>query len=671
MNSKLRKNILRKTQLCNRFKRSKSKNDWEQYRIQRNKTTDIRRASIKQYFIERCSEGPRSEHFYKTIKPFLSAKHMCDSNLMIQDGQNLLTDPAEVATCMNSFFTNIAADIGCDKNLPKAEDFPEIPDFVNAALSYHSSHPSILKINQNKKPQDTFAFTQTTADSVSKIIKALNPKKATGTDCIPAKMLIPANDILARSFMHLYNLCLETNKFPSDAKAAEIVPIYKKNDALQCKNHRPVSILTSSSKVLEKLMENDLSAQFLNDIYNDSLAAFRKNYSCQHVLLNLSDKWRHHKECSKIPGILLADLSKAFDCLPHSLITSKLAAYGFDTNSITLLTDYLSHRPQRVKTGGAVSPWSTILKGVPQGSIMGPVIFNLFMNDVFLNDLKGDIFNYADDTSVLVTGTTKDEVVNKLTECTKEIINWCNTNQMEANPAKFQAMIADESTPSTINITDSETIHTEISVKLLGVNLDNRLTFNTHIKEIIRKTSRQLNCLKRISYALPESVKLLLYGAFIGSNFNYCPAVWHMCGRANTRKLEKIQYRALKFIFADYKSDYDSLLKRANLPSLEVSRIRTIALEVFKIYLKIGPKFLQNGFNLRNTGYNLRSGPTFSRTQARTTKYGLHSFRNYGATIWNALPTSIKACSNISSFKSAIKTWYGPSCKCNFCDHTT
>ena len=215
-------------------------------------------------------------------------------------------------------------------------------------------------------------------------------------------------------------------------------------------------------------MEKDLSSNFLNDIYNDSLAAFRKNYSCQHVLLNLSDTWRQHKECGKIPGILLADLSKAFDCLPHSLIISKLVAYGFDTNSVNLLTDYLSHRPQRVKTGGAVSPWSVILKGVPQGSIMGPVIFYIFMNNVFLSDLKGDIFNYADDTSVLVNGTSKDEVVNKLTESTKEIINWCNTNQMEANPAKFQAMIADETTPSTINITETETIYTEISVKLLS-----------------------------------------------------------------------------------------------------------------------------------------------------------------------------------------------------------
>ena len=667
MNAKLRKNIFRKTQLHNKYKRSRTPTNWENYRLQRNKTTQIRRSSIKQYFLERCSDGPKNEHFYKTIKPFLSVRYKSTSNLMIQDGGKLLTEPVEVANSMNNFYTAIAANIGEDKALPLASNYTEIPDYVTAATSYHSNHPSVCNIKNQPKTVSDFSFTPVSEEIVSKTLKNLNVKKATGVDNIPAKALVAANDILAAPFTRLYNLCLATSKYPEGAKAAEIVPIYKKDNALLQKNHRPVSILTSSSKVLEKLLEQDLTNNCLHYIYNDYLAAFRRNYSCQHVLLELCDNWRMLKEQGAIPGILLADLSKAFDCLPHSLIITKLQAYGFSKPASTLLADYLSNRPQRVKTGGVTSDWNTILKGVPQGSIMGPIIFNLFMNDIFCTGFNGSLFNYADDNTVLVHGSSHEETSDKLALAAQDIINWCKINQMEANPAKFQAMISNETETREIRITDSTVINTEPSVKLLGVYLDNKLNFGTHVSEIIRKSSRQLNCLKRIAYSFTLDIKLMLYKAFVASNFNYCPGVWHACGRLNTLKIEKIQHRALKFIFSDYNSDYETLLKRANLPTLEVSRLRTLALEVFKIYCNLAPSFLRKGFELKQHSYNLRSGPNFHREHCKTVRYGLHSFRNSGATIWNSLPAGTKSSSDLKTFKNLIQKWSGPTCHCNFC----
>jgi retron-type reverse transcriptase len=198
----------------------------------------------------------------------------------------------------------------------------------------------------------------------------------------------------APQFTKLFNSCIDTGKFPDDAKLAQVTPIFKKEDPLNTKNYRPVSILTTTSKVLEKVMEIQMK-DWLDSIYNESLAAFRQGFSCQHVLLALCEKWRDIREAKSLPGLLLVDLSKAFDCLPHSLIIAKLKTYGVEDNSVNLLANYLSNRKQRVKVSGVASTWTQIFKGVPQGSILGPTIFNIFMNDIFCAIKDGTLFNYA------------------------------------------------------------------------------------------------------------------------------------------------------------------------------------------------------------------------------------------------------------------------------------
>ena len=266
MNKALRKSIMNKTRLRNRYLKTKRQADWEKYRIQRNITTQIRRKSIKQYFTERCAGGPRNEHFYKTIKPFLSAKHRHDSNLMIKDGVSLLTDPKKVCESMNNFFTNIANDIGNDKTLPTRDSYDTNKDFLDSSVEYHKDHPSVQSILKNQELNaKTFKFKPAEESSVSRIIKDLNPKKATGADCIPARALVSVHDIVAPAYTRLYNTCIQTASFPMEAKKSEVSPVYK-DSALEHKNHRPVSILKRSSKILEKIMDNDMSNRWLSHI---------------------------------------------------------------------------------------------------------------------------------------------------------------------------------------------------------------------------------------------------------------------------------------------------------------------------------------------------------------------------------------------------------------------
>ena len=340
-----------------------------------------------------------------------------------------------------------------------------------------------------------------------------------------------------------------------------------------------------------------------------------------------------------------------------------------DYRSTILLTDYLSDRCQRVRVNNITSNWRDIPSGVPQGSILGPTVFNLFMNDVFyhMSSENHFLYNYADDNSILVKGRSYDQVVSHLQNSASEIINWCSLNQMEANPSKFQILISG-SYNKDIKVNEEVTITSEQSVKLLGIHLDNDLNFSKHVNFLIRKASRQLNCLKRIAFRLDQKVKLLLYKSFVLSNFSYCPVVWHACGAINTKKLEKVQHRALKFVFDDYAASYETLLARANLPTLELGRLRAIAVEVFKAYNSLSPSYINSIFTSSSSRYNLRRRDNVKIMPNRTSRYGLHSLRHTGGMLWNSLPDELRSAADFKTFKFLIKNWTKDSCcHCTFC----
>ena len=204
-------------------------------------------------------------------------------------------------------------------------------------------------------------------------------------------------------------------------------------------------------------------------------------------------------------------------------------------------------------------------------------------------------------------------------------------------------------------------------MKLLGVTFDFNLNFNSHISNICKKAARQLNVLKRVGKHLCKLGKLTIYHSFIMSNFSYCPLVWHFSSEQNCQKIEKIQERALRFIYNDYTSSYDQLLEKSNLPSLKIRRMRAMALEVFKIINNQCPLFLQDLVQQRNSTYNFRYQKTLELPRPRTTRYGKQSFSYAAATLWNSLPNHARELSTLSQFKTFIETWTGEKCKCSSC----
>ncbi len=241
---------------------------------------------------------------------------------------------------------------------------------------------------------------------------------------------------------------------------------------------------------------------------------------------------------------------------------------------------------------------------------------------------------------------------------------------MQPNPNKFQAIFFGPTAPCDV-YADTVLIEPSTSIKLLGVTLDDQLTFSEHISNICVKAGRHINVLKRIGKSLPLHVKLLIYRTYIACHFSFCPLVWHFCSVANTQKLERMQYRALRYVYDDHDSDYDVLLNRANMPTLELARLRLLCIEVFKAINNISPPYMCNLFKLHDKqDHNTRSVKLLIQNHYNKVTYGKKTFVCFSTHLWNNLPTHVRKCNSIDEFKVLINTWYGPECKCNFCRST-
>ena len=624
---------------------------WEENRRLRNHVVSLRKKSIAKYFENNCAKQDRT--FWRTISPFFSDKKFRNGNhTILREGEDTIVDSNEVAEIFNVYFSSIASKIG----------FQDQHSTTEEAILAHDDHPSVIKIRDAYgENAHSFDFEMVSHDYISKKLRMINIRKATGYDNIPAKLLRLAQNELTYPITNLINNSISMSTFPDQLKCAELSPLYKKEDNLNEKNFRPVSILTGISKLYESVV-NDQLLEFFSRLFNDLIGAFRKGYSCQSLLVKCIDNWKSALDKQQYIGALFMDLSKVFDCLPHGLIIAKLHAYGLELPACNLLFSYLHGRKQRVKISNSRSSWTVLTKGIPQGSILGPLLFNIFMNDLFLFIEKCHLYNYADDNSLDSSSEKLTDVLYNLRHDGRNAIEWFAKNGMQANPDKFHFMLFSP-TPSeqqALQLCDGTHLMSETEVTVLGVTIDDRLCFSQHISSCCKKAARQLNALARISRHLNINSRRAVYNSFIMSNFNYCPLVWHFCGQVNNQKLEQIQERALRILFADYNSSYLELLKRAGTATLLIQRLRLIALAVFKSLHGLNPPCLNDMFTPKYVPYQLRDSSLLEQSLCRTTTYGLRSISYIGAKLWNDLPNDFKATTDFTDFKRMLQTWTGP-----------
>ena len=295
-----------------------------------------------------------------------------------------------------TFFVTITDSLGIIENENIISASEDLSDPIDEILFKFSRHPSIQKIRSLDVNNGSFSFEKVSIENIKNGISELNPSKPTIFKSIPPKLLKFESEIVSEPLQIIFNNSVEHSSFPDELKLADVSSRFKKDVKTFKGNYRPISVLPKVSKVFERFMGTQIST-YMSQYLSCLLCGFRKGYNAQHALIRTIAKRRTCLDKGGKVGAVFMDLSKAFDCIRHDLLIAKLHAHGFSRDALLLVHSYLENRQQGVKINGSFSSYKHLQLGVPQGSVRGPLFFNIYINDLLLSIQETDICNYADD----------------------------------------------------------------------------------------------------------------------------------------------------------------------------------------------------------------------------------------------------------------------------------
>ena len=659
----LRKAIMKRSRLKNISRKSGKPEDRRAYQKQRNLVVKLNSQHKKSYFRSITPQNSKTS-LWKICKPYFSNKGVNGSKPILLENDVIISNDECIATIFNHYFRDITNTLPI-RSTTGVTDTSGDPLFD--AISKFSSHPSIVKIRSVTSNDNPFNFQKTNISIIKKTILQLDDKKSVG-GTIPTNIFKLSVNSYISSLTESFNYCIDNNIFPDRLKIADIRPCFKKGTDTEKSNYRPISILPLVSKVFEKVLYDQLNT-FLEPKLNKILCGFRKGHSTQHALLRLVNKWQSCLDKKETVGTVLMDLSKAYDCLNHDLLIAKLHAYGISNNALRLIYNYLKKRKQRVKVGSSFSDFLEIKLGVPQGSILGPLLFNIFINDLILFVRICNICNFADDNSLSACDKRVAKVVDKLQQDLSHMIFWFDSNLLVANPAKFQLMFLGP------NIDNNElslkcngiTINATDTVTLLGITFDSKLNFKNHIENICKTVNRNTNVLLRIRKYLDYTKSVTLYTAYMLSHFKYCPIIWMFCSKTSNSLVNKTHKRALRVVHNNFHLSLEELLVQGNSVSIHIQNIRSLMTEVFKALNGVSPDLVSELFQKKETQYSLRQPNLLRLPTTLHYNHGIYGISFRASLLWNQLPAYFHNLKTLSSFKSKIQKWQGTCCTCKIC----
>ena len=517
-------------------------------------------------------------------------------------------------------------------------------------------HSDINPLTYVNNISNSIAIFNVSCEEVRNIIHSLKNSSA-GHDEFPTFVGKLCVDSYIEPLTFLINSSLKTGVFPSELKLARVVPIFKAGDSSALTNYRPISVLTFFAKVFEKIVYNKL-LNFISDnnILYDNQYGFRKGRSTQQAIITLVDKIAKSQDIGDIVITLLIDLKKAFDTIDHRILLRKLYSYGIRGSMLKWMESYLTDRSQYVVFDGKVSETRSIECGVPQGSILGPLLFIISVNDIC--NVSPMLFKilYADDTCVLISGNHLNDLIDRLNTELISLNNWFKANKLSLNTNKsfFMTFHRSRIKPNVINrvVIDNHQLTQVNSAKYLGVIIDHKLNWIEHISYVKSKMSKGIGIMFKARQFLTKKALLMLYHAYIYPYMTYCIEVWGCASQTQLNCLFLLQKKIIRIMsFSHYLAHTNPLfLSMEVLPLMKIFMYK-VELIMYKYSNNLLPECISLLY-LRND--SIHEHNTRGCHQVRVL-HGAKTFSNISARIWNVLTNKFNCDVSMSIFKCKLK----------------
>lgn len=566
-------------------------------------------------------------------------KKLLNQNTSKRSIKSLLVDGVEVtreqdiAECFNDYFCSIATSL--DDQIPHVDGSP-------------------LEFLESSGPM-SFFVKPLSINECSNIIKSLK-NTYYGINKLPVHIIVKCSDILVYPLTQFINKSIEVGVFPDCLKYAQVTPVFKKGERNSTCNYRPISILPIFSKVFERCIADRIlhyASKF--SLFSKSQYGFLKDLSTYHALVSFTEKvYKSLDDKEHTIGVFI-DLSKAFDTVQHKIMLDKLFSYGVRGIALSWFHSYLSNRQQCVKVGSSTSQFKQITTGVPQGSVLGPILFLLYVNDLPSVSTSLSSILFADDTTLLASHSCYQQLVQLLNYELKKIHRWTVLNRLSLNVSKtflilFSNRPTDVDESLQVRLDDNPVDFVDVG-RFLGVEVDGGLKFDLHINEICNKLSRTIGILYRLRGSTPVEVMINMYYGLVYPYIIYCVVVWGGSPARYTQKIILLQKKIIRIICnANYLAHTSELFKTTKI--LKYNDVYTYHLSV---YMYKNRSNFSNADDLHpyDTRHRHDAVPGFHRLTMTQ-----RAVRYRAASIWNGLPIVLKNCSSLSSFKKALKAHY-------------
>ena len=494
--------------------------------------------------------------------------------------------------------------------------------------------------------EKTFFAFECDAVEIECLISTLNPRKGIGPHSIPTELLLLLKNEISHPLSILFNISLNTGTFPKVLKLSETIPVYKKGSKLEACNYLPISLLSNLNKLFEKIMFTRVYhfLEINNSIY-DLQFGFSSKHSTNHALIESTEKIRNALDNHELGCGVFVDLQKAFDTVNHKILIDKLDYYGIRGVANEWFKSYLSGRSQYVSIEGFKSETKQIKHGVPQGSVLGPLLFLVYINDLHKAIHYSKTYHFADDTHLLNISRSSKQIQKHINIDLKCLFKWLTANKISLNCSKTKLFIfhSNKSTETfkfNIKINGNKITPTD-NIKYLGVYLDDVLSGHKHCKVLASKLNRANGMLCKVRHYVPKDELLSIYHAIFSSHLTYNCQVWGISNNSHVTKIEKLQNKALKIInFKDFRAPSMPIYAECELLKLTDIIMLKNCLFVHDFLSDSLPHCFNDYFDKLTsvyTNYETRSSSVGSMfvPLINTSMYGINSITYKSIQCWN------------------------------------